>query len=188
MNVILFGPPAAGKGTQAKRLVSRREFVQLSTGDMLRSEQASGSQLGKRVAPIMAQGKLVPDEIVIELISAAYDRNAHAKGFVFDGFPRTVTQALALDEMLQRRSMIIHTVLSLEVNKEALLERVIMRYEELHREDDNPETFKKRFADYERNTLPLLPVYASQGKLVKIDGMASMDDVSKAIDQALDAQ
>jgi adenylate kinase len=186
MNLILFGPPGAGKGTQAKRLVTERGFVQLSTGDMLRAEQKTESDLGKRVAPIMAAGKLVPDSIVIELIEAAFARNNRATGFVFDGFPRTVPQAIALDDMLRRKDLAIDVVLSLEANKDALLERVTKRFEELHRADDNPESFRTRFAAYERDTLPLFPYYDKQGKVVRLDGMASIDQVARSIAQALD--
>ena len=186
MNLILFGPPGAGKGTQAKRLVEERGYIQLSTGDMLRAARASGSELGNRVAGVMDRGELVTDEIVIALIEEALDRNKGAPGFIFDGFPRTLAQAEALDALLARKHQKIDAVLSLEVDREALLERIVKRFAESGRADDNPESFKVRFAAYERDTAPLLPYYRAQNKLKGLDGMASMDAVAASISSALD--
>jgi adenylate kinase len=187
MNLILFGPPGAGKGTQAQRLVSERGYVQLSTGDMLRAARASGSDLGKRVAAVMDAGGLVSDEIVIELIEEALAKNKGAPGFVFDGFPRTLAQAQALDALLAKKGQKIDAVLSLEVDKDALLERVVKRFAESGRTDDNPESFKVRFAAYERDTLPLLPYYRDQKKVTALDGMASIEQVAGAIARTLSA-
>lgn len=187
MNLILFGPPGAGKGTQAKRLVDGRGYVQLSTGDMLRAAKASGSELGQRVAAIMDSGTLVSDAIVIELIDDAIARHAGAPGFIFDGFPRTVAQAEALDAMLAARGEAIDLVVSLEADKDAVLARIVKRFAESGRADDNPESFKVRYSQYERDTLPLLPVYVAQGKVVSIDGMADMDAVSAAVSTAIDS-
>ncbi len=187
MNLILFGPPGAGKGTQARRLVDGRGYVQLSTGDMLRAAKASGSELGQRVAAIMDAGTLVSDAIVIELIEDAIARHAGAPGFIFDGFPRTLAQAEALDSMLAARGEAINIVISLEADKDAVLARIVKRFAESGRADDNPEAFKVRYAQYERDTLPLLPVYVAQGKVVAIDGMADMDAVSAAVSAAIDA-
>jgi adenylate kinase len=187
MNLILFGPPGAGKGTQAQRLVSERGYVQLSTGDMLRAARASGSDLGKRVAAVMDAGGLVSDEIVIELIEEALAKNKGAPGFVFDGFPRTLAQAQALDALLAKKGQKIDAVLSLEVDKDALLERVVKRFAESGRTDDNPESFKVRFAAYERDTLPLLPYYRDQKKVTALDGMASIEQVARAIARTLSA-
>ena len=187
MNLILFGPPAAGKGTQAKRLTAERGYVQLSTGDMLRAARKSGSELGQRVAAIMDAGALVSDDIVIALIEEAIEANKAAPGFIFDGFPRTMAQAEALDAMLARNGQKIDLVLSLEVEKAALLARVTKRFEELGRADDNPESFKVRFAAYERDTLPLLPYYRAQGKVTSLDGMADIESVARAIASAIDA-
>ncbi len=188
MNIVLFGPPAAGKGTQAKRLVAERRMVQLSTGDMLRAARASGSELGKQVAAIMDRGELVSDEIVIALIEQALPRAEAAGGAIFDGFPRTVAQAEALDRLLTRRRSKIDMVLRLVVDDDALIRRIAHRFKEEGRPDDNPEAFKVRLEAYNRQTAPLLPFYRSQGKLVEIDGMRSIDDVAAQVDQALEAK
>ena len=185
MNLILFGPPAAGKGTQAKRLVVERGMVQLSTGDMLRAAIASGSELGQRVQGIMQRGELVSDEIVGALIEERLPEAEAAGGAIFDGFPRTLAQAEALDALLARRGRRIDKVVRLKVDNQALLERIARRYAEQGRPDDNPEVFKTRLAAYEAQTAPLLPYYQAQGRLQEIDGMASVEAVAHAIDQAL---
>ena len=187
MNLILFGPPAAGKGTQAKRLVDARNMVQLSTGDMLRAAIASGSALGKRVSGIMERGDLVSDAIVIELIEARLPEADAAGGAIFDGFPRNVAQAEALDEMLAARGAKIDLVVRLKVDDPALMQRIAGRFAESGRPDDNPESFKVRLDAYNTQTAPLLPYYQGQGKLVEVDGMGSVDSVAAAIDKALDA-
>jgi len=185
MNLILFGPPAAGKGTQAKRLTAERGYIQLSTGDMLRAARKSGSDLGQRVAAIMDSGSLVSDEIVIALIEEALAANKGAPGFIFDGFPRTVAQAEALDAMLARHGQQIDRVVRLEVDAQKLLDRVAKRFAEEGREDDNPESFKVRLDNYFKQTAPLVPYYETQGKLRGVDGMADIDSVSKSIAAAL---
>ena len=187
MNIILFGPPAAGKGTQAKRLVEQRGMVQLSTGDMLRAAIASGSELGLKVKDVLARGDLVTDEIVIALIEARLPEAEAAGGAIFDGFPRTVAQAEALDAMLKARGARIDRVIRLKVDDAALTERITKRFAEQGRPDDNPETFKDRLAVYNRQTAPLLPYYETQGKLAEIDGMGGIDEVAAALDAALDA-
>ncbi len=187
MNLILFGPPAAGKGTQAKRLVETRKMVQLSTGDMLRAAIASGSDLGKRVSGIMERGDLVSDEIVIELIEQRLPEAEAAGGAIFDGFPRTLAQAQALDLMLEHRGSRIDLVIRLRVDDQALMDRVAGRFAETGRPDDNPDSFKVRLAAYNAQTAPLLPYYESQKKLVEVDGMGSIETVAAAIDEALDA-
>ena len=186
MNLILFGPPAAGKGTQAKRLVEQRGMVQLSTGDMLRSEIATGSALGKRVSGIMERGELVSDAIVIELIEARLPEAEKAGGAIFDGFPRTLAQAQALDAMLDRRRRPVDLVIRLKVDDEALMQRVAGRFAESGRPDDNPESFKVRLGAYNDQTAPLLPYYQTHNKLVQVDGMGTVDAVAAAIDAALD--
>jgi len=185
MNLILFGPPAAGKGTQAKRLVERRSLTQLSTGDMLRAAKASGTELGQRVAALMDSGSLVPDAVVIELIEERLEACMGCPGFVFDGFPRTLAQAHALDALLARHGQAIDLVIRLEVDEAALLERVTKRFEQEGRADDNPASFSKRLNAYTEQTAPLLPYYQAQGKLVGVDGMAAVDAVTAQIDGAL---
>ena len=187
MNLILFGPPAAGKGTQAKRLVETRGMVQLSTGDMLRAAIASGSDLGLKVKDVLARGDLVTDEIVIALIEERLPEAEAAGGAIFDGFPRNVAQAEALDAMLARRSARIDRVIRLKVDDAALTARIARRFAEQARPDDNPETFKDRLAVYNRQTAPLLPYYADKRLLTEIDGMGDIATVSAAIDAALDA-
>lgn len=188
LNLVLFGPPAAGKGTQAKRLVSERGLVQLSTGDMLRAARASGSDLGKKVADIMDNGKLVSDEIVIALIAEQLDAQAGAAGFIFDGFPRTIAQAEALDSVLQKRGESVDSVIRLKVEDASILGRIATRFEEQGRKDDNPETFKVRLDAYNRDTAPLLPYYSAQGKLTEVDGMADIETVAASISEVLDRQ
>ena len=185
MNLILFGPPAAGKGSQAKRLVEQRGMVQLSTGDMLRAAIASGSELGQRVAGIMERGDLVSDDIVVALIEERLAEAEAAGGAIFDGFPRTLAQAQALDAMLKGRGSQIDKVVRLKVDDEALLARIAGRYAESGRPDDNPQTFKVRLAAYNDQTAPLLPYYQGQGKLAEVDGMSSIEAVTQAIDAAL---
>jgi adenylate kinase len=185
MNLILFGPPAAGKGTQAKRLVEHRRMVQLSTGDMLRAAIASGSELGKQVEGILARGELVSDEIVIRLIEARLPEAEAAGGAIFDGFPRTLAQAEALDIMLKGRGRQIDLVIRLKVDDEALIQRIAGRFAESGRPDDNPESFKVRLSAYNDQTKPLLPYYENLGKLVDVDGMGAIEQVAAEIDRAL---
>ena len=185
MNLILFGPPAAGKGTQAKRLVDKRGMVQLSTGDMLRAARSSGSELGKRVSGIMDRGELVSDEIVIALIEERLPETESAGGAIFDGFPRTVAQAEALDRLLAGRGAKIDLVIRLKVDPEALLGRIAARFAAEGRADDNPEAYKVRLDAYMTQTAPLLPYYEGQGKLVEVDGMADIEAVAASIDAAV---
>ena len=186
MNIILFGPPAAGKGTQAKKLVEGRGLIQLSTGDMLRAARKSGTELGLKVAGIMDCGDLVSDEIVVALIEEQLDLNKGAAGFIFDGFPRTVPQAKALDAALDSRAMKVDRVIRLRVDDAALLARVTKRFEQEGRKDDNPETFKTRLDNYNNQTAQLLPFYTDQGKLSEVDGMSTPDGVAGAIARILD--
>ncbi len=187
LNLVLFGPPAAGKGTQAKRLVLERGLMQLSTGDMLRAARASGTELGKTVAGIMDRGDLVSDEVVIALIEEKLDTYPNAKGFIFDGFPRTVAQAEALDAALSKRSQKVDRVIRLRVDDEALVGRITKRFQEEGRKDDNPESFKIRLGNYNEQTAPLLPYYAAQGKLSEVDGMSDIETVAGNINRVLDA-
>jgi adenylate kinase len=186
VNLILFGPPAAGKGTQAKKLVGERGFIQLSTGDMLRAARSSGSELGKRVAAIMDSGSLVSDEVVISLIEEQLAKNPKVAGFIFDGFPRTTPQAKALDESLARSGQKVDVVIRLKVDEQALIDRITRRFEAEGRADDNPEAFKKRLLAYNSQTAPLVEVYSRQDKLREIDGMADVETVSASIAGILD--
>jgi adenylate kinase len=167
------------------RLVEQRGFVQLSTGDMLRAARASGSDLGQRVARIMDEGGLVSDEIVIDLIAEQLSARAGAPGFIFDGFPRTIGQAEALDQLLQSRSEQVDLVIRMRVDDERLLARVTRRFEEQGRADDNPATFSRRLERYYEDTAPLVPLYAERGVLVEVDGMGSIETVATSIDAAL---
>jgi adenylate kinase len=187
LNLFLFGPPAAGKGTQAKQLVADHGLVQLSTGDMLRAAVKSGSDLGERVKMIMERGDLVSDEIVIALIEDQIERNPDAAGFIFDGFPRTVPQAEALDATLTSRGMAIDSVIRLKVDDAALMERIRVRFAEQGRKDDNPESFAIRLGNYNKQTAPLLPYYVAQGKLVEVDGMQSIESVSTHVRTVVEA-
>ena len=186
MNLILFGPPGAGKGTQAARLVSERRMVQLSTGDMLRAAIAAESPLGRRVKAIVDSGELVSDQIVIELIDAHLDAAEAQGGAIFDGFPRTVAQAQALDLLLKGRGKAVDAVIRLKVDEDQLVARITKRFEAQGRRDDNPEVFKTRLEAYASQTRPLLGFYEAQGKLCEVDGMASMDHVAAAIAEIVD--
>ena len=185
MRLILLGPPGAGKGTQAQRLIRKHGIVQLSTGDMLRAARSSGSELGLKVAGIMDRGELVSDEIVIALIEERLDETKRAGGAIFDGFPRTLAQAQALDILLKENGQQIDRVIRLKVDDAALLKRIEGRFLAEGRPDDNPESFKVRLNAYNDQTAPLLPYYEGQGKLTEIDGMASIEEVAAQIDQAL---
>ncbi len=186
MNLILFGPPGAGKGTQAKTLVSERGWVQLSTGDMLRAAIAAESELGLKVKDIIARGDLVSDDIVIALIEERLPEAEAAGGAIFDGFPRTVAQAEALDALLDKRGAPIGKVLRLVVDQQELVERMEKRAAEEGRADDTVEAFKNRLETYNAQTAPLIPYYQAQGKLTDVDGMGGIEDVSARINTALD--
>lgn len=187
MNIVLFGPPGAGKGTQAKTLVSKRGWVQLSTGDMLRAAIAAGSELGKRVKDIMDRGDLVSDAIVIELIEERLAEAEAAGGAIFDGFPRTVAQAEALDQLLAGRGTQIDKVVRLVVDQAELVSRMEKRAAEEGRSDDTVEAFKNRLDTYNAQTAPLIPYYQAQNKLADVDGMGGIQDVASRINAALDA-
>jgi len=191
LNLVLFGPPGSGKGTQAKVLQERRRLPQLSTGDMLRAAIAAGTELGRKCKAIMDTGELVPDEIVIGIIAERYDEADCANGAVFDGFPRTIPQAAALDAMLAARKKKIDLVIELKVDDAVLIGRVEQRIKEsggVARADDTPETLKNRLAVYYKNTAPLLEYYKKQGKLVTVDGMAPIGEVTSQIAAATDTK
>ncbi|HEY4077409.1 MAG TPA: adenylate kinase [Rhizomicrobium sp.] len=188
MNLVLFGPPGAGKGTQSKILTQTRGLPQLSTGDMLRAAIEAGTPLGLAVKALMARGELVPDETVIKIIAERYDQPDCKDGAVFDGFPRTIAQAEALDEMLAERGRQIDLVLELKVDDGVLLSRVEARIKAggVLRSDDTPETLAHRLKVYYKNTAPLIDYYRGQGKLKAVDGMAPVETVTTQIAQVLD--
>jgi adenylate kinase len=187
LNLVLFGPPGAGKGTQARILQDKRGWPQLSTGDMLRAAIAAGTPLGRKVEDVLAKGFLVSDEIVISIIGERYDRPDCANGAVFDGFPRTIRQAEALDAMLAERDRQVDLVIELKADDAILLGRVEQRIKSGQaRADDNPETLKKRLVAYHQQTKPLLPYYSQQGKLISVDGMAPIDEVTRLIGARID--
>ena len=190
-NVILLGPPGAGKGTQAKRLEEVRGMIQLSTGDMLRAARTSGTDMGRKVAAVLDSGALVTDEIVIGLIDEQLGKTGHG-GFIFDGFPRTLKQADALGELLARKGLTLDAVIELVVDDAALVGRIVKRAEEANasgqpvRRDDTPEVFEVRLREYYKNTAPLIGYYWAKRDLVQIDGMAEMPVVATAIASVLD--
>jgi len=191
MRLILLGPPGAGKGTQAQRLVRKHGIVQLSTGDMLRAAAAAGTPVGLRAKSIMDAGQLVPDEVVVAIIADRIDQPDAKRGFVLDGFPRTVPQAQALDRLLAERGLKLGGVIELKVDEGILLKRIETRVAEMAargeklRADDNPEILKGRLAAYRTQTAPLADYYAGRGMLRSVDGMAPIDAVTAAIDQIL---
>lgn len=184
-NVIFFGPPAAGKGTQAKIIEAQHGLKQLSTGDMLRAQIAAGTDLGKQAKAIMDAGKLVSDDIVIGMIADSMDSAKKAKGFIFDGFPRTKPQAKALDQMLQERGQKINIVLELKVDDKALLERIKKRAKEEGRSDDTVDAMKVRLEQYRNYSAEVLPYYKSQDIVYAVDGMRPVDEVTMQIEAVL---
>jgi len=214
MRLILLGPPGAGKGTQAQRLVEKHKLPQLSTGDMLRAAVVAGSELGRKADDIMRRGELVPDEIVIGLIAERLDAGGEGKGFILDGFPRTIAQAEALDRLLAKRGKKVDAVIEMQVDDEALVQRIVGRFtcakcgegyhdsfmttkvpgvcdrcgstEFVRRRDDNEEVFRSRLKAYYAQTEPLIGYYKGQGKIKSVDTMAEIDVVRRAIGRALD--
>jgi adenylate kinase len=191
MRVILLGPPGAGKGTQAQGLIAKHGIVQLSTGDMLRTAVAAGTPVGLRAKSIMERGELVPDDVVVAIIADRIDQHDAKRGFVLDGFPRTVPQAEALDRLLAERGLKLDAVIELKVDEGILLQRIEKRIADMTargekiRSDDNPEVLKGRLFAYREQTAPLVGYYASKGLLERVDGMAAVDDVSGQISRIL---
>jgi adenylate kinase len=193
MRLILLGPPGAGKGTQAQRLVDQHGIVQLSTGDMLRAAARAGTPIGLQAKDIMARGDLVPDDLVIAIVAQRIEQPDARKGFILDGFPRTVPQAEALDRMLAEKGRKLDAVVELKVDEGRLLKRIERRVRETMergeavRADDNPEALKKRIDTYRAQTAPLINYYERIGLLKSIDGMAPIPEVAAAIDRILKA-
>ena len=191
MRLILLGPPGAGKGTQAARLVDKYGIPQLSTGDMLRAAVAAGTPVGQKAKAVMDSGGLVSDEIVIGIIADRISEPDASKGFILDGFPRTVAQAVALDTMLRERGVSLNAVVELRVDQSKLVDRIMRRAAEAKaagqpvRKDDDPEVFETRLEAYNRDTAVVAPYYAKRGQLTVIDGMQPVDDVTAALAKAL---
>jgi adenylate kinase len=194
MRLILLGPPGAGKGTQAQRLVAKHGLLQLSTGDMLRAAINAGTPVGLRAKDIMARGELVPDDVVVTMISDRIDQPDAHKGFILDGFPRTVPQAHALDRMLKEKGLGLDAVIELKVDEGSLLDRIEKRIAEMEargeplRADDNPDVLRRRLLAYRDQTAPLVTYYQLQGVLRPVDGMAAIPEVASAIDEILEGK
>lgn len=187
LNLVLFGPPGAGKGTQSEKLIEKYKLVHLSTGDILRSEITQGTLLGLEAKKLMDQGTLVPDQVVIGMISNKLDSNKDARGFIFDGFPRTVAQAQALDELLKSKSSFISGMVALEVNNVELEKRLLLRGKESGRPDDaNPEVIRKRIVEYNSKTAPVANYYKDQNKFSSINGIGTIDEIFDSICKVAD--
>jgi adenylate kinase len=186
LNLVLFGPPGAGKGTQSQNLIDHYQLIHLSTGDLLRSEITQGTALGIEAKKLMDQGILVPDEVVIGMISNKLDSNKDAKGFIFDGFPRTVAQAEALDNLLASKHSAITGMIALEVADDELERRLLLRGKESGRPDDaNPEVIRKRIVEYNTKTAPVANFYKAQNKFYSIAGVGQIDEIFASLRQVI---
>jgi len=181
LNLILFGPPGSGKGTQSEKLIEKYGLIHLSTGNLLRAEIDSRTDLGLAAKSFMDKGQLVPDEVVLGMIACALDANVHANGFLFDGFPRTVAQAIGLDNMLQQRGTDIALVLALEVSEEELINRLVNRGKTSGRSDDNEEIIRARIVEYENKTAAVARHYEKLGKVIHLKGEGSVDDIFQSL-------
>ena len=187
LNIVLFGPPGAGKGTQSQKLIDTYHLLHLSTGDLLRSEIAAGTELGLRAKTLMDQGLLVPDEVVIGMIDSKLKENKAANGFIFDGFPRTVPQAIGLDNLLQENNTAISCMIALEVNEEELTKRLLLRGQTSGRPDDQDETLvRKRVQEYNSKTAPVADFYAQQGKFHGVNGIGEIEEIFNQTWQIID--
>ena len=186
INVVLFGPPGAGKGTQSEKLITKYGFVHISTGDLFRWHTSSDTALGKRVKEIMNSGTLVPDEITISMLKEEVDKNPKAKGFLFDGFPRTVPQAEALDKFMKDNGSAIHHIVALDVTEAEVRSRIAKRRETGNRADDEEEKVNKRINEYFGKTIHVLPFYKNQGRLNTVHGIGDVDEIFNNICKVID--
>jgi adenylate kinase len=188
LNIVLFGPPGAGKGTQALKIIEKYQLIHLSTGDILRAELAAQTPLGQKAKKFMDKGELVPDEVVIDMIDSKIEKNQDASGFIFDGFPRTTAQAEALDKLLQKKNTPISIMLSLEVEKDELVKRLLGRGQVSGRSDDQDESIiENRIKVYHNETSPVKGFYKNQGKQFEIDGMGTIDEIFERLCKVIDA-
>jgi len=186
VNLVLFGPPGAGKGTQSEKLIQKYGFVHIATGDLFRWHTKNDTELGKRVKEIMNSGSLVPDEITIAMLKGELDKNPNAKGFLFDGFPRTVAQAEALDKFMKDNNTAVHHVIALDVTEEEVRARIAKRRNVENRADDEEEKLNKRITEYFTKTIHVLPFYEKQKRLKTIQGIGNIDDIFKSICSIID--
>jgi adenylate kinase len=186
LNFVLFGPPGAGKGTQSEKLIEKYQLIHISTGDLFRAHIKNQSPLGQRVSALIAEGQLVPDEITIAMLEEEVDKNPGAKGFIFDGFPRTVPQAEALDEFLVSKGSSIAGVIALDVDQEELTKRIAQRQIETGRLDDQADKLQKRIEEYFSKTIHVLPYYEGQKKLSKVNGIGKIDDIFAELSAVID--
>ena len=186
LNFVLFGPPGAGKGTQSEKLIEKYQLIHISTGDLFRAHIKNQSALGQRVSALIAEGQLVPDEITIAMLEEEVDKNPQAKGFIFDGFPRTVPQAQALDEFLESKGTSIAGVIALDVDQEELTKRIAQRQLETGRLDDQADKLQKRIEEYFSKTIHVLPYYEAQNKLSKVNGIGKIDDIFANLGAVID--
>lgn len=185
-NLVIFGPPGAGKGTQSEKIIDKYKLIHLSTGDMFRSHISNETELGRRVKEILADGMLVPDSITIDMLEEEVKKNPEASGFIFDGFPRTVPQAEALDAFLEGKGCKVDLVLQLDVNQDVIKERIAERQKISGRADDDAAKLLKRIDEYFDKTIHVLPYYQEQGKVTTINGVGKIEDIFNAISGAID--
>lgn len=190
LNLVIFGAPGSGKGTQSEKLIDRYHLHHISTGEVLRNHIARGTELGRTADSYISQGQLIPDELMLRVLEHELDNNPDktAEGVIFDGFPRTIPQALALKDMMKRRGQKIHAVIGLEVPEDQLMERMVLRGKESGRSDDNPGTIRKRLAVYHKQTQPLRDYYVGEGVYVPIKGDGTVDQVFERVIAALDKE
>lgn len=186
LNFVLFGPPGAGKGTQSEKLIDKYQLIHISTGDLFRAHIKNQSPLGQKVSQLIADGQLVPDEITIAMLEEEVDKNPDAKGFIFDGFPRTVPQAQALDEFLEGKGSRIAGVIALDVDQDELTKRIAQRQKETGRVDDHADKLQKRIEEYFNKTIHVLPYYEEQGKLSKVNGIGKIEDIFANLSAVID--